>query len=434
LITLRYDGEEGTRQAANLFSHGLLGGIGLITMLSGNFITFALLWILWEIILIVDRVSDDDPELSVADLGKIAIRRLISVPLALAVGIILSTGRIANSAITVVTFNWAFVFGVLVVCIRIFQNSYSDNGTKKSGLAFSNRMWIQALTIVTGFVFLARIMEIGSAIEQTLIMDIIGVLLIVVGILQLLFLTQARRNLVSIAITFLGVGIVLNKFSTGSQVGMLELVGFFMMFAYGLLLTPISTQRWSRVSAIALGTLLIGLPGSIGSFVLIVIVKAIDNGMGYFLPAVSLLGIGSVASSILRSRQSDLVDHDRIEQSVGIFFDITSSLVILGSGLVMGLILRPEISIGSVSLFAILVLFCGLVAYALVKVDPRLNSLYLEQLLQGMSNRAASVWRAGTKVVAASVRASGRVFEGRAGLLWVYVIVQFIIVALGVVE
>jgi hypothetical protein len=189
---------------------------------------------------------------------------------------------------------------------------------------------------------------------------------------------------------------------------MLELVGFFMMLAYGLLLTPISTQRWSRVSAIALGTLLIGLPGSIGSFVLIVIVKAIDNGIGYFLPAVSLLGIGSVASSILRSRQSDLVDHDRIEQSVGIFFDI--------------------------SLFAILVLFCGLVAYALVKVDPRLNSLYLEQLLQGMSNRAASVWRAGTKVVAASVRASGRVFEGRAGLLWVYVIVQFIIVALGVVE
>lgn len=434
LITLRYDGKEGSRQATKLFSHCLLGGIGLITMLSGNFITFALLWVLWEIILIVARVSDNDPKMTGGDLGKIAIGRLISVPLALAVGIILSTGRIANSAITEETFNWAFIVGCLAVCIRIFLNSYSNSETMESGSTFSNRMWIQGLTIVSGFVFLARIMEIGSAIEQTLLMDIIGVLLIVAGILQMVFLTHARTNLVSIAITFLGVGIVLNKFSAGSQVGMLELVGFFMMLAYVLILTPISIHRWSRVSAIALGTLLIGLPGSISSFVLIAIVETIENGMGYFLSAASLLGVVSVASSILRSRQGELMDQDRLEQSVGRFRDIASPLIIVGSGLVMGLILRPGISIGSVSLFAILVLFSVLVAYALVKIDPTLNLLYFDPLLQAMSNRVASVWLAGRRIVAASVRASGRVFEGRAGLLWVYVIVQFIIVALGVVE
>jgi hypothetical protein len=433
LIALSYNGKEEFIDAKDLFSLCLVGGIGLITILSGNFITFSIMWVIWEVILILIRSSDDVSGITSIDLGKKAIQRLICVPLALTVGAILSTDVNGTSPKSQMVITWALLLGVLVVCLRIYLSRNHNIASMDRASTYSGVIWNQGLTIITGFTFLNRIFESWEIRDQIPIVTAIGAILIGAGIVQSFSTVRGTRNLLSPATTLVGIGILIQMFRGETRVGMLELVGSLLLIAYVSLVLPSSTRRWSRVTLVALGSLLIGLPGSISSGILNAILESIENGMGYFLATMCLLGMTTIAASNCRSRLEDMNVSPSGENTIRIR-EISTPLVVLVAGLLMGLMLQPSISVGSVSLFALVLILSGLVTYASTRLDPKLGQLIPESILDGVNNWMSVAWGEVTSVLTRSIRASGRVFEGRAGLLWVYVIVQFIIVALGVIE
>ena len=190
VITLSLEGREEKVEFIDLFSLCFSGGVGLIVILSGNFITFAMTWIVWEIVLYLRRIHSDGSDIYDQWQRSSTLRRLISVPIAILVGVMLYSYSDKSAVSMETAFTWAFLLGVITVVTRI-QSVQSLSKRSKEGESITvGEIWMIGISISSGFAFLDRIVGIHRTSSEVTISLGIGVLITLIGIGRLAFRSE----------------------------------------------------------------------------------------------------------------------------------------------------------------------------------------------------------------------------------------------------
>jgi hypothetical protein len=360
-------------------------------------------------------------------------QRLISVPLVLAIGIIIDRGGNGTEAISEQAINWAFLLGIIVVFVRtdLLQNPLSH--WSDASHAQSNEIWIQGISVASGFALLGRILKYSSPADSNTLFVGLGFILCIIGILRLLVLSDIGSNVASIALTLLGVGVLIEPIGLVFQGEILLLICSIMLLVFSSMSMPGDKRLWSLIAVLAASSLVIGLPGSIGGVVLKAVVETLLSKNGIFIGTISIISLLAIALNLIRSPAMNLRSNKPSQEESNLSAIISTSLLLL-TGMIMGLLHGATFSPGSVGIFVASAVLLGITTYSIVAKGVSFKTSLTLTPPKWSIDAMESVWTGLSTTVGAIIQATARVFEGRAGLLWVYVIVQFILVAVGITE
>jgi hypothetical protein len=433
VIALNFEHSLHATKPIDLFAMCLLGGMGLLAIISANYITFSLSWVLWEIAIMFVQ-SSGDGSIFLSSVGqKRMLRRLISVPLTLAIAVILGGAGNDTVVISELAINWAFLLGIIIVIARMdfFQNPFSRSNDISGSQACL--VWIHGISVASGFALLGQLTKYGSPGATNTIFVGLGFILCIVGILRLLVLNDMGSNFTSISLTILGVAVLLEPIGLVFEGEIVLLLSALMMLIFSTMSLSADKVLWSLIAVLIASSLIVGLPASIGAVVLNSIVETLLSRSGFFIGIISIISLIAIGLNIIRSPAMNLRIKKTSQEENNLIPILSTSFVLL-TGLLMGLLHGSAFSSSSLGVFLILAGLLGVATYFIISkgisfttsldlMPPRWS---LETLKRG--------WAGFSTIVGVSVQATARVFEGRAGLLWVYVIMQFILVAIGITE
>lgn len=432
VIPLRIEGYEETIRSKGFITMCILGSLCVVTTLSGNFITFAFMWVLWESALVLIQ-SNAVPGINGGNLGTGFFLRLISVPLALAVGVMLSTSTDINPSIVHNGSQWIFILGVVTVLVRFsifrdFRHDPLESISEQSGA-----IWLQGSTIIPGFAFLNKVFHAITLPPDATLFIGVGMIVAFTGIGRTILNSGRKSYTDGIALALLGMGILLHVAPGVTRSGHLYIMGVMVMVTYAIALMTISKNRWSIAATIAAGLILIGAPGSISAVIVENFLEAFGGKWGYLIGLPGVLVLVVIAGKILHLKRVAIssTNNDRSARQIG---DFAIPLIILTSALAMGFSLGPRISTSSITVFVMLALLTGIASMGWGKMKLNFDIHLPSITLTGKLNALSDILNQFSKWLSALVIAFARIFEGRAGLLWVYVIAQLILVALGITE
>ena len=417
----------------HFFSLCLLAGFGLFTLIPGNILTLCLAWVLWEVVINIIPLLNQDTPLASYKTSPATIQRLIAVPLALAIGVLIKSGSAESELLPTLTTSWVIGLAIIATLVRFEwgQNSLAESmGAKR---ASSIEPMIQGISIASGFAFMGRVLQSGVLSDFNPILKVFGLVLSIYGLL-LMFnpKSQGSKNL-SIALTLLGVGSLVELYRAEHNGEVLIIVSSLVLLTYSIQNQPNIKGRWRVLASSIVAITVIGLPGSIGGVLVEAIARLFNGIEGIIIGALIVLCLFGIALKIL---QDSIVkgESKNDSQAFSTAGQLASTPFLLVAVVFMGLLIGWRISLGGVLIFAFAGVMLGMIMYVInmrkvvlklplsLQIPPRSSDFFVGVRATIMR----SLWSV--------VQTTARIFEGKAGLLWVYVIMQFILVAIGITE
>jgi hypothetical protein len=237
-------------------------------------------------------------------------------------------------------------------------------------------------------------------------------------------------NLNTQALAILGVGLILMRVNPETQTGTMETLCAILLLSASAMIVPSRFQPWGQISAVAVGVIALGAPLSFGSHLTEVIVGMFQSGRGAILALTSGIVLALISLVPLRYRLAgNRVRRDE-RGSTGIS-GMFIPIYIFVTGMVLGFLTGAKISVGSLTYFTTSIVILGLLVYVCIQrriqFQISIPSHLPEKVISLVELRLISLGN----LLGNAMEITARVFEGRAGLLWVYVILLFVLVALG---
>jgi hypothetical protein len=417
----------------HFFSLCLLAGFGLFTLIPGNILTLCLSWVIWEVVIIIIHSLNPDTSLASNTISPPTIHRLIAIPLALAIGVLIKGGSAEGELLPTITTSWVIGLAIIIILIRfeLGQNSLSEsNGAK--GASSIERM-IQGISIASGFAFMGRVLQSGVLSDFNPILKVFGVALSIYGLL-LMFNQKSQGSInSSVAITFLGAGSLVELYGAEHNGEILIMVSSIMLLTYSVQNQPNIKGRWRVLASSAVAITVIGLPGSIGG-VLVEAIAGLFNGLeGIIIGGLIVLCLFGVALKILQDSIA-IGESKNANQAFSTAGQLASTPFILIAVVLMGLLIGWRISLEGLLIFTFAGVMLGMIMYVLNMRNVILKIPLTLQIPRIGSDLFVGVRATLMRPLWSVVQTTARIFEGKAGLLWVYVIMQFILVAIGITE
>jgi hypothetical protein len=417
----------------HFFSLCLLAGFGLFTLIPGNILTLCLSWVLWEVVIFIIHSLNPDTSLASYTTSPATIQRLIAVPLALAIGVLIKGGSAEGELLPTLTTSWVIGLAIITTLVRfgLGQNSLSEsNGAKR---ASSIERMIRGISIASGFAFMGRVLQSGVSSDFNPILKVFGLALSIYGLLLMFNPKRQGSKNSSIALTLLGVGSLVELYGAEHNGEILIIVSSILLLSFSLQNQPNIKDRWRVLASSVVAITVIGLPGSIGG-VLVEAIAGLFNGLeGIIIGGLIVLCLFGVALKILQDSIA-IGEAKNDNQAFSTAGQLASTPFLLVAVVLMGLLIGWRISLGGVLIFAFAGVMLGMIMYVINMKKVILKIPFTLQIPRRSIDLFVGVRATFMRPLWSVVQTTARIFEGNAGLLWVYVIMQFILVAIGITE
>ena len=353
--------------------------------------------------------------------------------MALAIGVLIKGGSAEGELLPTLTTSWVIGLAIITTLVRfgLGQNSLSEsNGAKR---ASSIERMIRGISIASGFAFMGRVLQSGVSSDFNPILKVFGLALSIYGLLLMFNPKRQGSKNSSIALTLLGVGSLVELYGAEHNGEILIIVSSILLLSFSLQNQPNIKDRWRVLASSVVAITVIGLPGSIGG-VLVEAIAGLFNGLeGIIIGGLIVLCLFGVALKILQDSIA-IGEAKNDNQAFSTAGQLASTPFLLVAVVLMGLLIGWRISLGGVLIFAFAGVMLGMIMYVINMKKVILKIPFTLQIPRRSIDLFVGVRATFMRPLWSVVQTTARIFEGNAGLLWVYVIMQFILVAIGITE
>lgn len=431
VIILTFEVSQSSDGPKQLFMMCIIGGFGLLTIIPGNLVTFAITWTLWEIVIFsIDLFERENPQ-SINGMSHGITIRMISVFLVLATGAMIATEAFEGRTLSSLQHEIIFIIVLIAGLIRIghFARSVSDGSIIEAGATIE--LWMRTITMASGFALVSYALDYGISPNLSIVIVGFGVVISIIGVFSSMDNPPLGMRTLNFPLVLIGVGALIELTNTAEISGAVVFLGSMSILIVSTMVLRERDPRLSQIAILLVTAGLIGAPGTIGGIVIEEVADIVFKLKNYFIGGIVFLfilgtGIRLIYSSVMESESGQGIRPSSDSRSIMI------AAIVPGSALLSGILNSPSITPGGIGIFLGSVMFLGITTYIFlikgVVVDVSFPMI-ISQSARGMIGR---IWTSFVGLLVSMIEGTSGIFEGRAGLLWVYVIALYLVVALGI--
>lgn len=403
--------------------------ISLAAVLAGNILSVVTMWMLMDVFIFAlsmrnSREMKKNPRLFWWNAKNLSSIFLLIV--ASALNSSLSGGQ---------PFHGQMVAGsvVIVVIASLLRTpipniaSYGENiGWEDSGSVST----LELFPVITGVSLLAHVFKSGIPEDAVLWLRLIGGACLIYSMFNYYSHFSEKLKTLDLYIGIFGIGILVASYGSTSEMELLS--------AFGVLIVSLSAtlnflrihENWHHAVPFLFAAMLTGLPGTSGGIISVHIAEEVLNSGIRGIEILIWIGLGLLTQGFVRStfRYQDQWKNSenltRTSYSLGLMLFVVNTFLI-------GYQIHREITVGGI-LFSISVgLLTGIIYFGITKMRSE-SALRLRRKLDlsGLLSNLNFI-RFISKAIYDILYGAGRIFEGDTGMLWTFVILQLLVIALG---
>ncbi|MCK5645398.1 MAG: hypothetical protein KAH97_01380 [Anaerolineales bacterium] len=432
VIILTFDASKSSDGPKQLFVMCIIGGFGLLTIIPGNLVTFCITWTLWEIVIFsIDLFEHESPR-SINARPHGINTRMLSVFLVLAAGAMIATESFETRSLSGLQHEIIFIFLLIAGLIRIehVTRSVSDGSSTRDRVTIE--LWMRVITMASGFALVSYALDYGISPNLSIVLVGFGMVISVIGILSSNYNHPLVIRTLKFPLVLLGVGTLIELANTAEISGAIALFGSMSILIFASMLLREKNPRLHPIAILLITVCLIGAPGTIGGIVIEQVAGIVFKLKDYFIGGIVLLFLVGTGIRLIYAsgRESDSLQEGirTLSDSRSIMF----SAIVPGSALLSGIFIIPSITPGGIGIFLGLSMILGVTTYIFMIKGVVVDVSFPTIISQNALRMIGKIWTRIISLLASIVEGTSRIFEGRAGLLWVYVIALYVVVALGI--
>jgi hypothetical protein len=392
----------------------------MMSMLSGNILTFAITWTLMDVASVIVMIDMRTREELIPLLtSRLAIKggSLLLVLLAAMVNVSsggdssLSTSFHSSTAILLISF-------AAMLRLGFFQSRSGmvQNPAKREGIDILQ----QLLPAAAALTLFARVFSLGMPEDVLPWLKLVGGLALLVGGVQWVFDQDESRIQQAFKMAISGLGVFVAS-TTAGNASVIAAAGAIMILLgavfYSIEIFSPAHRIWPVMCAIVVA----GFPGTPGGLVLTSMFEQIDSLPGILKLVVGITGMVLLSLGTLRYFYLPSVQWQTAESSVRFMYGLGLSFPVFVS-IGLGLWMAKGFSLVALAGF----LAIGGVAVLLLLVIRRLPHREVDRwgrLLAWIDlNPVMRFFEFGGRVILGAARATSQIFEGEGAMLWLVVI------------
>jgi len=431
VIILTFDASKSSDGPKQLFVMCIIGGFGLLTIIPGNLVTFCITWALWEIVIFsIDLFERESPR-SINARSHGINTRMLSVFLVLAAGAMIATESFETRSLSGLQDEIIFIFLFIAGLIRIghVTRSVSDGSITRDRVTIE--LWMRVITLASGFALVSYALDYGISPNLSVVLVGFGILISIIGILSSKDNHPFGMRTPNFPLVFISVGALIELANPAEISGAIVLLGSISILVYASMLLLERDTRLRQLAILLITACLIGAPGTIGGIVIEQVAGIVFTLKDYFIGGIVLLflvgtGIRFIYASV--REYGSILGNRTVSDSRSIMV----AAIVPGSALISGLLSSSSISSGGIGIFLGSSMILGITAYIVLIKGVVVDVSFPMSIFQRAPGMIGRFLIRILSLLASMIEGTSRIFEGRAGLLWVYVIALYVVVALGI--
>ena len=398
-------------------------------VLAGNILTVLISWMLMDVYILSLGLRGTDHDESGAEVIKWFGKNLISI-LLLLIAAVFDLSKGGSSRFFDQMMGVSVVIVILSSLLRMPIYSISGYG-KKIGWRDSGMMsTLDIFPALSGFSALGHVLASGIQTDAILWVRIIGGSCLAFSVIQSLLRISKDHSLIILYLGIFGVAVL------AASYGSME--DGFLISALGVLIISLDAsldylpihENWHTVVLMLFIGMVAGLPGTLGGELGIKTVDEIKNSGAIGIAILVWIGMGILSGVYLK--RAVLIPQDwknsenltRISYALGLIFLVINAVVI-------GLEANQDVTVKGLILFLSTAVLAGIVYYGVTRLRRTLSKeVYIRSRIPQINNWSTSLFSVG-QIPLRMLSGIASIFESETGMLWAFVILQFIILALG---
>jgi hypothetical protein len=406
--------------ASDFESNIFLFALGLAAVLAGNLLTLVAAWALIDFYILMMKIrggSQSNDVVNEFSLGFLGITILLA-----ASGI---SWRSAGGD-SFINHEWAggaYAAVVIAVALRIGLSLY-DRKSNRAGMTFAGNL----LLILSGLAVLERISTPEIMQEFGYGFSSMGFAAIILGGLGWIFSKQSKPGMAEFGMIVFGVGILFAAVDPQHQKAIFVGIGGLILLKAIAELTSEKNSMWDKLFKGALAAFLLWFSAMQGSQLIPLRMDIIQGSREMIYLAIGIIGmlVLSIAHfSIAMEKEKNDLDIERTVKAARVLGLAISLTVVL-----VGNVWNREINRWTYIAFGFLLLIAALGFFGIYAMRRRAKPIPLVEAFQRFK-LSFSLPRIGSLNLIRPIKVTADIFEGDAGMLWVLVVFQVILLALG---
>jgi len=402
-------------------------GLAMISVMARNILSIVILWTLMDGFVFTMHMLNQESKPFDSKVIGWSMRNVASTFL-LILAYVLNNAQTGNSP-----FESGEVTGIVLLMVMIatflrmpFQ-MFSKISDSLGWFDTGSRMLVNLFPVLTGMTGLAHLLHSGYQEEFLSIIRILGMFFMALSVFSFLFAERLQTSTVGFLSGLLGIALIGETYSdiaSGSLVATSAVLSIYVLSTLSFVKFFVS---WNLFFPFTVAAMMIGLPESVGGLLgqniynIFVTTKA--YGMGLLI-ALSLVFLSIVLLRESIRRREAWISSDsltRISYYVGL-------ILFASNGIIIGLTRLYEYEIRYISSFLLMLILLG-GAYLGLR-DIRINTPVIRPVLsQSLRKRIISYSKIFPNVQGI-IRGIGTLFEGETGMLWTFVILLVLVLAI----
>ena len=404
-------------------------GMTMAATLAGNMLSVVTTWMLMDVFILTLGMWGTDHDESGSEIIRWFAKNLISIFLLLiALVLDLSKGGGLNFGDRMLGASMVIVF--LAIFLRMPIQSISKFGVKIGWRDSGNLSTLDIFPALSGFSVLGHILTNGISTDAVIWVRLFGGIYLALTLVRSVLWTRTEVNLKVLYIGVLGIGILSASYESieaGILISSLGVLVSLLNLTLGYL--PIH-ENWHTVVPALFIAMLAGLPGTLGSVLGTSTANEIIRSGAVGIALFVWFGMGILAGTFIKNAVLYPVDWKNSENLTRISYAIGLVFLVL-NGVLIGIEMKQDVTLNALILFLSVALIAGLFYYSMTKFGDKVTNgtvryfgiPRMELGLTGIRQFGHYFFRILSGI--------GDILESENGMLWAFVILQFIILAIG---
>jgi hypothetical protein len=398
-------------------------------VLAGNILTVLITWMLMDVFILSLGLRDTNHDEGGAEIIKWFGKNLISIFLLL-IAAVFDLSRGGSPRFFDQMMGTSVVIVILSSLLRMPIHSISSYGKK---IGWSDSGMISTLSIfpaLSGFSVLGHVLASGIKTDAILWGRIIGGFCLTFSMIQFFLRIRKNHSTINLYLGVFGVGVLAASYGSMEAGILISVLGVLVISLNASLNYLPIHENWHTVIPILFIGMLAGLPGTLGGELGSKTANEIINSGAIGIALLVWFGMGILSGNILK--RAVLVPQDwqnsenltRISYALGLIFLVVNAVII-------GIETNQDVTLKGLIFFLSTAFLASLVYYGMTRLERKLTKvIYVRLRIPQIKNWGNSILAVG-QIPLRILSGIGSIFESETGMLWAFIILQFIILALG---
>jgi hypothetical protein len=402
--------------------------LSLGAILAGNMLSVVTIWMSMDLFIFTLCVRNTHQEKDGAEIVKWFAKNLISIFILL-IAIVLNISKGGSLHFREPMIAFSVILVIFSSLLRLPFLSISGYGAQIRWLDGGNLSVLDIFPALAGFAVLGHVIPGGIPSGAILWVRVIGASCLIYSLIHSFFSRGKKEPVIVLYLGLFGLGILASSYGSNEAGIMISATGVMIASLHLILKDLPIHESWHTVIPILFIGMLAGMPGTPGGLLGLKTVDEIINLGVYGIALLVWIGMSTLSGGYLN--RTNLTPRDwknsenltKISYALGMLFLVVNTFFV-------GTKLNHEVVLKGLFYFLSVAAAGGLVYYGLTKVSHVWANQLLDRIRIPPMESIFDTLRTIGDFSFGILYGVGRIFESETGMLWAFVILQLLILAL----